>query len=272
MKFYKGINRHMLRTVAKRLLKAFRQDWQVRLQHDISREVKRGAALCQTDFPTNLILPEKYGKGLPERVVELLLVQLLYQPKCQILDVGHANAMQCHLELIKALPARKNITGIDIAQPAFDASKYYKDSICGDITNTNLEDNRFWRIWCISALEHFGMDNSAYTNEFSIDDSFPARALREMLRIMRSGGQILITVPFGKYENHGWLINYDNEHWQNLLNIARHNCTIYEFYFKHTFGDGWIAAPAKELRYVGYYDQANKGAGALAAVIIVKNY
>jgi len=270
VKFDKDKNRHMLQNAAKRLLKHFRPNWQARLQRDISREVQRGVAIRQTDFPASLSLPEKYGRGLPERVVELLLAQLLYQPGCQVLDVGHANAMTCHLEMIKALPSPRNITGIDIAQPGYDVSGYYQDSIQGDIANTGFESNQFHRIWCISALEHFGMDNSGYTDEFSMDSGLAPRALLEMLRILKQGGQILITVPFGKYEDHGWFINYDSEHWQSLLNIARPKSTIHELYFRHTFGSGWTVATADELRQVGYFDQSNHGASGFAVACVAK--
>ncbi|MBN1589441.1 MAG: class I SAM-dependent methyltransferase [Pirellulales bacterium] len=257
--------------VARFVSRPFRTSGAAQLQRNITREVKRIAEVNQADFPPHVVLPENFGRAMPERVVELLLARLLYEPGTKVLDVGHANAMQCHLDLIKALPSPRDITGIDIAEPGYDASAYYRDSILGDIADTGVESNWFHTIWCISALEHFGMDNSGYTGEFSMDSSLPAVALREMLRILKPEGQILVTVPFGRYEDNEWFINYDSEHLQSLLKVARPQSTIHELYFRHTFGSGWTPAAAEELRYVGYSDQANHGAGALAAVIIVKN-
>ena len=178
----------LLRRAKTRMLKPFlRWENNVRLQRDISRVIQRGFVVRQTDFPARhlLSLPEKYGRGLPERVVELLLAKLVYQPGAELLDVGHANAMLCHLELLKALPTPKNITGIDIETPTYNISDYYEDSKLGDIANTDFESARFDCIWCISALEHFGMDNSGYTEDFSRDNECASKALCEMLRIVQ---------------------------------------------------------------------------------------
>jgi SAM-dependent methyltransferase len=252
------------------LLSPFRQNRQVQIQHNIFQEVQRGLAIPQTDFPARLSLPHKYGCGLPERVIELLLAKLVYQPNTELLDVGHANAMACHLKLIKTLPSPRNITGIDIANPSYDVSDYYQDSVCGDIADTCFDSDRFHCIWCISALEHFGMDNSGYTDKFERAEDLDARALKEMLRILRKGGVLLITVPYGKYEDHGWLRNYDQHRWQILLNIARPYAIIRDIYFRHTYGAGWTIVVPEELRYVGYYNQANAGAGGIAVAHITK--
>jgi ubiquinone/menaquinone biosynthesis C-methylase UbiE len=255
----------------KHLCPHFRQNPRIQLQHKIMQEVQKGMMVPQTNFPEKVTLPEKYGRGLPERAVELLLVKMVHKPNAEVLDVGHANAMMCHLELIKSLPSPKKITGIDIAEPVFDVAPYYQKSIRGNIADTNFDSNQFDCIWCISALEHFGMNNSGYTSEFTMDNTLAGRALQEMVRILKPGGQILITVPFGKYEDHEWLINYDTGHLQSLLNIAKPQCSIHELYFRHTYGAGWTVANPVELKYVGYFDQANSGAGALAAVIIDKH-
>jgi len=42
-----------------------------------------------------------------------------------------------------------------------------------------------------------------------------------MLRLLKKSGTLLITVPYGKYEEHGWLRNYDKHRWQELLGAAR---------------------------------------------------
>lgn len=43
-----------------------------------------------------------------------------------------------------------------------------------------------------------------------------------------------------------------------------------EMDFRHTFGPAWAQAEWQELRYVGYYDQANAGAGAIPIAHITK--
>jgi len=251
--------------------KFFRPSAADALQERISGELERAAPLAQPDFPERLHLPENYGKGMPERTVELLLAKTSYRPGSEILDVGHANAMRCHLAMVRSLEQPRNITGMDIAAPTYDTRPYYRNSVMGDMTACPLADESFDLVWCISALEHIGMDNSAYTKEFKVGQEMMAKALREMFRVVRRGGSILVTVPFGKHEDHGWFINFGQQDWVRLLDNVRADCRIHEHFFRHTFGQGWTGAPARELEHVGYYDQCNGGAGGLAAAYLTRN-
>lgn len=240
------------------------------LQTRIIRDLHRALALDQSGFPGRVTLPDLYGKGMPERAVEILMARLTYVPGKKVLDVGYANTMECHRAMIAALPPPRHLTGIDIAEPAYDAHQYYETTIQADITRTSFSNATFDLIWCVSALEHFGMDNSVYTEEFSREPAMDAQAVREMLRILAPGGQILITVPYGKFEDHGSHKNYDRDHWQTLLDIARPAGRVTEWYFRHTHGHGWQQVPAEELQYVGYFDQANAGAGGVAVTLMTK--
>ena len=240
------------------------------LQTRIIRDLHRALALDQSGFPGRVTLPDLYGKGMPERAVEILMARLTYVPGKKVLDVGYANTMECHRAMIAALPPPRHLTGIDIAEPAYDAHQYYETTIQADITRTSFSNATFDLIWCVSALEHFGMDNSVYTEEFSREPAMDAQAVREMLRILAPGGQILITVPYGKFEDHGSHKNYDRDHWQMLLDIARPAGRVTEWYFRHTHGRGWQQVPAEELQHVGYFDQANAGAGGVAVTLMTK--
>jgi SAM-dependent methyltransferase len=172
--------------------------------------------------------------------------------------------------MLRSLPTPRHVTGIDIADPHYDPSQFYERTVKGDITHTPFETSTFDRIWCISSLEHFGMDNSGYTSNFAQDETMDARAVHEMLRILSPGGQLLITVPYGKFEDHGTHKNMDRDHWQPLLNIGRTSSRVQEWYFRHTYGNGWREVTADELQHVGYYDQANAGAGGLAVALMTK--
>lgn len=237
----------------------------------IDRQISRALALPQKDFPSSVNLPAPYGKGMSERVVEILIARLTYHPGRKVLDVGHANIMNAHIRMLKSLAHPRDITGIDIAEPPDDIRRLYTASLRGDITRTGLPDASFDLIWCISALEHFGMDNSVYLDQFTLDRTMDVQALEEMLRITRPGGMIFISVPYGKFEDHGWLKNYDQEHWQTLLAVARPHARINELYFKYSDTHGWRASKPDELITTGYLDHTNGGASGLAAVLIHKN-
>ncbi|MCM0084046.1 class I SAM-dependent methyltransferase [Geomonas sp. Red32] len=240
------------------------------LQERISEEFERAFVLNNRDLPATLVLPEGYGKGLPERVVELLLARMTYHAGAKVLDVAHANAMPCHLKMVESLPQPAQLTGIDIAEPVYNTSTYYRESLVGDITRMTFDEGSFDLIWCISALEHFGMDNSGYTDNFRKENNMDLEAVAEMIRILKRGGSLLVTVPYGKNEDHGWLRNYDKESWLRVLAEAEKQADVKQYYFRHTFGSGWRETRPEELQYVGYFDQANCGSGGLAAAYITK--
>ena len=240
------------------------------LQLNITREVQRALRLADHDFPERLALPVPYGRGLPERVVELLAARRSYRPGLRVLDVGHAHVMACHRDLLRTLPAPRDLTGIDIADPVYDAAELYARSVRGSVTAMEFPDASFDLVWCISALEHFGMDNSGYTPDFVVDERMAERALEEMLRVLRPGGSLLLTLPFGRYENHGWFRNFDAAHLRGLLDPVRARTQVHELYFRHASPGGWAAAEPEALRNVGYADQGNDGAAACVVATLTR--
>ena len=236
----------------------------------IDRDIKRAMTLTQDQFPNVITLPEDFGKKMSERVVEILIAKLTYHPGRKVLDIGHANVMESHLRMLKSLPKPIDVTGIDIAPANPTVQSIYTSSVIGNIMKTEFPNASFDLIWCISALEHFGMDNSVYTSEFVKDAEMDRKALVEILRILRVGGMAYISVPFGRYENHGWFQNYNMERWQLLLSVARSVSKIHELYFRFSDNKGWQVARPDELSSVGYSDHRNMGASGLAVALIQK--
>ncbi len=236
----------------------------------IDREIQRALRLPQPDFPHSITLPANYGRGMTERVVELLIARLTYQPGKHVLDVGHANIMNAHARMLKTLPRPLTITGVDIASPSEEIRSLYTESVRASITGTNFPDESFDLIWCISTLEHFGMDNSLYTTQFIVDQEMDLKAVQEMIRILRRDGTLYISVPYGKYEDLGWLRNYDQARWQQLLAVARPVSRVSELYFKYSDEHGWKVARPDELVDTGYSDHDNAGASGLAVALIHK--
>ena len=238
------------------------------LQSEIVLECRRAFREGWRDVSVCADLPAPYGRHLPERVVELLLARLMYQPGMRVLDVGYANGMECHRAMLSSLPWPRDLTGIDIAEPAYDTSTYYTSSIRASIDATPFADAAFDLIWCISSLEHVGMDNSAYVEGRAARQATPEAALSEMVRVLRPGGSLLITVPYGRFEDHGWFLNFDESRLQRLLDTVRPRIEVTELYYEHAAASGWSAADKRELRSVGYGDQDNAGAAALAALLL----
>jgi ubiquinone/menaquinone biosynthesis C-methylase UbiE len=72
-----------------------------------------------------------------------------------------------------------------------------------------FEDNVFDAIFCVSTLEHVGMNNTIYGLGVEDDHVSQLDAMREMYRILKPKGKLLLTLPFGKFQNHGGFIQYD---------------------------------------------------------------
>jgi SAM-dependent methyltransferase len=245
-------------------------DPSARLQRMIFREAARAFSLDQPAFPARLVLPSVYGRRLPERVVELVLARTTYSPGVRVLDVGHSNIMECHRRFLESLSPPRHLTGVDIAAPVYDTSAYYEKSITADITATGLPAAAFDLIWCVSTLEHVGMDNSVYTENFVRRPGMDAAALSEMIRLLAPGGELLVTVPFGLYEDHGWFKNYDRASWQELLSAISAKVDKSELYFGYDPDRGWEAVAPSSLSSRGYHTYPNAGAAGLAAALIRK--
>ena len=97
-----------------------------------------------------------------------------------------------------------------------------------------------------------------------------AAALAEMVRLLATDGLLLVTVPFGKYEDHGWMRNYDLPSWRALLAPVRSSAAVHEMYFRYDAVDGWTQAEPALLAATGYYDNANAGASGLAVLVARK--
>lgn len=67
----------------------------------------------------------------------------------------------------------------------------------GDIRKTEFDDNYFDVITCISTLEHIGVEGRYHVKADPLGDE---KAMKEILRILKPGGKLLLTVPYGKYD------------------------------------------------------------------------
>ncbi len=200
-------------------------------------------------------LPPRYGFRIDERAVEYLWAFSRLESEHQnIFDAGSALNFPFILNS-RALQHR----GITLCTLAPEHS-HYKDArvsyIYDDLRNLMLRDNWFDAITCISTLEHVGMDNTLlYTN----DDQHKAssntdymKVVKELRRILKPGGKLLITVPYGKYENHGWLQQFDNKMIDDVVR-AFDGSSSNLAYFRYV-NDGWDWAQPEECASDSYFD------------------
>jgi O-antigen chain-terminating methyltransferase len=212
------------------------------------------------------------GFGRTERVIEIPWALSKYNGGRRVLEVGCSFASE-NPEYIEGLRALNipELHGIDIS--SVEAPQFIKKT--ADIRESGYDTGFFDFILCISTLEHVGKDNTKYYRpvaELSLDPQKPlspdAEALLEMFRILKPGGKLIVTVPFGKFVDYGWFIHYDAHAISGLFESIPWP-RINDEYFKYT-EHGWMPCTAEALANTAYGDTGAPAAAGLACFEITK--
>jgi SAM-dependent methyltransferase len=174
----------------------------------------------------------------------------------RVLDTGTAYAPLVHHRLLYRLPAE--VTGADLTP--FDLPGVR--STVADLRELPFEDGWFDATLCISTLEHIGMDNRVYSADDSSDEQGDLTALRELGRVTKSGGRVLITVPGGRDESFGWHRQYSAETFGSLVERAGLQPVEVDHF---AYDNGWRAVGAEELTNYSYGQGAVAAAGLICA-------
>jgi SAM-dependent methyltransferase len=190
-----------------------------------------------------------------ERVIEIPWV-LSRLGHGDVLEVGYANAENAYLAaLVRAGPAR--LVGVDLAERTIVGI----ESITADVRALPLEDGTFDQVLLVSTLEHLGADNSIYGQPVEDDPSAREAALREIRRVLRSNGRLLVTVPLGEPGDHGWFRQDDVQGWTHLFTAAGFFVEEQEAY--ELVAEGWRAAPAFSADGVRYGERGPAASAVL---------
>lgn len=220
-----------------------------------------------------------------ERLVEIPWALSHYAGQERVLDVGPVGAQSEYINQLRDLKIPE-LYGIDITEKEVEGFKM----VFGDIRKTQFENNFFNLIFCISTLEHVGQNNRWYKpskelvglgsvefepGEISTDKSFVTDddilAVREMIRITKPKGHILITLPFGKFQNHGWFKNYDQELLDRLIKVAKiSGCKIVEERYFAWDKKWYEERNPKKLKDRWYQSNGAAKASAIACIVIEK--
>lgn len=216
-------------------------------------------------IPVEQLLADGYlGAGSSERVIEIPWALSRYTGEERVLEVGYAFAEPRYLEALRRLDIPE-LHGFDQTEMELPWMVRHH----GDIRDAPLPDATYDLVLCISTIEHIGMDNSRYDGGSEQDLDGDRRALAELARIVRPGGRIVLTVPYGRDEDCGWYRHYGEERWQQLL--ASVDCTITaERYFLYEEARGWRPADPSELRQVGYQDHGAPNAAGVACAELTR--
>ncbi len=203
-------------------------------------------------FANKKELPDGYGVGLDERVVEYPWL-ISHLSGGRVLDAGsvlnHAHILDRVLPVVESL----TITTLQpepLSFPERGINYHY-----GDLRELPFDDESFDAVVCLSTLEHVGMDNSVYGAEDARDDDprqEARRAFTELERVLAPGGKLMLSVPFGKREDHGWFRQFDAEDLADLLSVSRFSAGETEI-FAYAAG-GWQRCTARDAALCEYRD------------------
>ncbi len=193
----------------------------------------------------NIRLPETFWKEeivrfmteSDERIVETpLMFSHISLSKKRILDIG------CRYSLfsIQLASLGHEVHGIDIndyrrKHPNFHFHK-------ADILKSGYQKNYFDLVTSISTIEHIGLGR--YNDKKDIKGDI--KTLKEVYRIVKPGGQVLITLPFGKPANTDWYRVYNLERVRRLFTGFK---IIKRYVFQNKNGS-WVPAIIKDMENI----------------------
>jgi SAM-dependent methyltransferase len=188
--------------------------------------------------------------GSDERAIELPWCLARYDGERRVLDVGYAFAEPAYLAALTALGAEE-LVGVDLA----DAEVPGLRRVAADVRSLPFDDDAFDLALCISTLEHVGRDNDVYAVDAPRDDAGDEAALRELRRV---ASRLIVSVPTGIAEDHGWQVVRPPLEW--IAVFERAGFLVFEDELYARDASGWRSASladAERARYEG------PGAGAV---------
>ncbi len=96
----------------------------------------------------------------------------------------------------------------------------------------------------------FLYSKDSHFNEFRPDDY--QDVVREFKRLLKPGGRLFITVPYGRYENLGWLQQFDHQKIDTVLEVFGGSASSVAYY--RYFADGWQVTDADTCADCSYFD------------------
>lgn len=194
-------------------------------------------------FFSNDILPKGYGVGIDERCIEYLWVlsrlELIENKNPIYLDAGSSLN---HEFILRHDSIRNKKLHIFTLSP--EVTRVVDENISyiyGDLRDLPTKDNFYDAIVSISAIEHVGFNNSIFSENPKFIEDSPEdyiKVLKELWRSLKVNGQLMITLPFGKYQKFQTFQQYDLK----LLNEfeSQIEAPVAERVFYKYTPDGWI--------------------------------
>lgn len=216
---------------------------------------------------TNSKLPKGFGKNIDERIIEYAWIfSKISKGKSKFLDAGSTFNFKYVLDNPTVKQKDLTIYTFYPEIPSFP-ERSYCNYVYGDLRDLPFENESFEEIVSQSTIEHIDMDNELYGYDIKNSAKEPKKsysylkALEEMLRVLKSKGNLYVTFPYGKYENHGFFQQFDEEMVDKIIALFSKDGEVKDEYAKYT-ADGWVFTNKKDCEnIVPYNPHTGKGKG-----------
>jgi SAM-dependent methyltransferase len=230
--------------------------WQRFWAHRHTRHFARSMDRHVADFG-RAVLPPFYGFGLTERAVEFGWVRH-HLVAGDVLDAG--SALNHEVTLERVLAQVSSLTVVTLAPEERSWPERGVHYLYQDLRHLDIADASFDMAVSISTLEHVGLDNSRfYGSDAPAGDpnQDAQQAMRELRRVVKPGGTLLITVPFGTSWRNDWVRTFDGDELDALVASVDPVATD-ETIFRRRLG-AWQRATrtdASNATYRGFWSEA----------------
>lgn len=172
----------------------------------------------------------------------------------RLLDVGSAFAEPAYLAELLQLGATR-LAAVDPAPVEVPGIEL----VHADVRQLPFRRGTFDTVLCAGTLQHVGADNRAYGLPAEHDANGAARALRELRRVLRGGGRLLVSVPTGTEDDLGVFVQRSPDNWLALF--AEADFDVFEHELYELGENGWQSTV--ELTPDLHYGERGAGASAL---------
>jgi SAM-dependent methyltransferase len=194
-------------------------------------------------------LPSGFGVGLDERVVEFPWL-FAHGLEGDVLDAGSSLNHEHVLDRVLPLVSRLHVVTLQPEAKSFPERRV--SYVYADLRDLPYRDSAFDTVVSLSTLEHVGMDNSGYGVEQPPSTDPAGEVRRALAELERVGpGRLLVTVPYGRREDHGWFRQFDRDDIERLCETVSGTATTTVFRYTSA---GWCRSDLTEASEMVYRD------------------
>jgi len=206
-------------------------------------------------FKNSGSLPKYFGVGFDERCIEYpwIIGSLSTSAGC-ILDAGSI----LNHDYILSHPKFENKKLHILTLAPEDVCFWHKNIsyLFEDMRHIPIQNDYYDDVICLSSLEHVGFESKVSKQIGTFCENRPEEfivAVKELRRVLKPGGSLFLSVPFGAYRNFNVFQQFD----KTLLSIAVEAFgeagQITETFYRYT-EQGWVLSNADECAECEYVE------------------